>query len=117
MLDAFVLQALREGGGQGLHGKAPWPVPQSLQLAQAVAEVVVGVAGHVHVPQGEVHPAEREKKKNTVGRLCDGFQCVHCIQSPPRRREGVGRLGLFVRDGQKKINPFQYRFLNLSIGR
>ena len=61
MLDAVILQALGEGGGQPLHAEALGPALQSHQLLQAVAEVVVGVAGDVHVAQGEVHPGGREE--------------------------------------------------------
>jgi len=55
MLDAFVLQTLREGGGEGLHMEALWAALHCLQLMQTVDKVVVRVAGNVHVPQGEVH--------------------------------------------------------------
>lgn len=55
ILDAFVLQTLGEGGGQGLHVEVVWAVLQALQLVQTVAEVVIGLAGHAHVSQGEVH--------------------------------------------------------------
>ena len=83
MLDAFVLQTLREGGGQRLHVEAVRAVLQSLQLAQAVAEVVVGIAGHVHVPQGEVHPvdhhhrAEEEEEEDENSTLSIGRYRVY----------------------------------------
>jgi len=62
LLDALVEERLPEVGGEPLHGEAaPGLLLLLLQLLQAAAEVVVGVAGNVHVAQGEVHPSERSE--------------------------------------------------------
>lgn len=51
---------LREGGVHRLHREAQRAALQLLQLAQAGAEVVVGLARDVQVTQREVQPASQQ---------------------------------------------------------
>lgn len=61
LLDALVDQVLREGGVHRLHREAQATVSQLLQPPQAGAEVVVGLARDVQVPQREVEPAHKPR--------------------------------------------------------
>lgn len=62
LLYPFVQEELGEVRRDLLHSEAAASVHQLLQLGQTAAEVVVRLAGHVHVPQAEVHPWNRETR-------------------------------------------------------
>lgn len=56
MFDAFILEKLWEVGGESLYAVAALSIRQVRDLGQTVSEMVVRLAGNVHVSQGEVHP-------------------------------------------------------------
>lgn len=61
MLHPLVLEELGEGAEHLLDAVLHLAILHVVKLVQAVAEVVVGLAGHLHVPQGEVQPAQAGK--------------------------------------------------------
>lgn len=54
LLYSLVLEGLGDGAKHLLHTVLHLAVVHVTELVHAVAEVVVGLAGHVHVPQREV---------------------------------------------------------------
>lgn len=64
MLYAFIQKELCAGGWELLHSEAASSILQVLELGQTVSEMVVGIAGNIHVSQGEVHPFKTTR--NTI---------------------------------------------------
>lgn len=70
VLDAFVLEELREVRRESFYCVAALSINQVLQAGQTASEVVVGIAGNIHVSQCEVHPWKTNKTHHCFSISC-----------------------------------------------
>lgn len=68
LVHSFVLEELRKGAAHRCHREPPIAVCQLAYLVQAAAEMVVRLAGHVHVAQREVQPEGTSRTHEPGGR-------------------------------------------------